>query len=136
MKCVYERVRPLRRLYSTFAGGWPGIGLILMRLVVGFALVSIASSALQNNPDFHITVLSVLLAAAAVFLLIGLFTPIVGTLVAVIESCRLVIISADRLVCLMVATLAAALAMLGPGLWSVDARLFGWKRIEPTHRKR
>ena len=25
----------LRRLYSTFAGGWPGIGLLLMRLVVG-----------------------------------------------------------------------------------------------------
>ena len=25
----------LRRLYSTFAGGWPGIGLLLMRLVIG-----------------------------------------------------------------------------------------------------
>lgn len=23
----------------------------------------------------------------------------------------------------------AAIAMLGPGAWSVDARLFGWKRI-------
>jgi putative oxidoreductase len=126
----------LRRLYSTFAGGLPGTGLILMRLVVGIALASSAGSALQSNPAIPTTVLSALLAAAAILLLIGLFTPIVGTLVAVIESCRLVTISTDRLVYLLVATFGAALAMLGPGLWSVDARLFGWKRIEPTRRKR
>jgi hypothetical protein len=131
-----EEVRPLRRLYSTFAGGWPGVGLIIMRLVVGFALVSSAGSALLSSPAIPMTILSVLLAAAAVLLMIGLFTPIAGTLVALIESCKLVIVPADRLVHLLVATFGAALAMLGPGLWSIDAHLFGWKRIEPTPRKR
>lgn len=126
----------MRRLYSTFAGGWPGFGLILMRLVVGFALVSSAGSAMLSSPAIPMTIFCVLLAAAAILLIIGLFTPIVGTLVALIESCRLVTIPADRLVYLLEATLGAALAMLGPGLWSVDARLFGWKRIEPTPRKR
>jgi hypothetical protein len=37
---------------------------------------------------------------------------------------------------IMLATLGAALSMLVPGTWSVDARLFGWKRIEPSPRKR
>jgi putative oxidoreductase len=125
----------LRRLYSTFAGGWPGIGLILMRLVVGFALVSSAGSALLSSPAIPVTVLSVLLVAAAILLIIGLFSPIVGTVVALIETCRFVTIPEDRLVYLLVATFGAALAMLGPGLWSIDARLFGWKRIEPSPRK-
>ena len=126
----------MRRLYSTFAGGWPGLGLILMRLVVGLAIASSAGSALLNSPAIPMTVVSVLLATAAILLIIGLFTPIVGAVVALIESCRLLLIPADRLVYLLVATFGAALAMLGPGLWSIDARLFGWKRIEPTPRKR
>ena len=126
----------MRRLYSTFAGGWPGVGLILMRLIVGFALVSGAGSVLLSSPAFPVTILSVLLAALAILLMIGLFTPIVGTIVALIETCRVVTMPEERLVYLLVATLCAALAMLGPGLWSVDARLFGWKRIESTPRKR
>ena len=126
----------MRRLYSTFAGGWPGIGLILMRLVVGLALVSSAGSALLSRPAIPMTILAVLLSAAAILLIIGLYTPIVGTLVAVIEGCRVVIIPVDRLLYLLLATIAVALAMLGPGLWSIDARLFGWKRIEPLPRNR
>ena len=125
----------MRRLYSTFAGGWPGIGLILMRLVVGFALASSAGSALLGGPAIPMTFLSVIMGTAAILLVIGLYTPIVGTLVAIIECGRLVTVPADRLVYLLVATLGAALAMLGPGLWSIDARLFGWKRIEPSPRK-
>jgi len=129
-------VRPLRRLYSTFAGGWPGIGLILMRLAVGIALVVSAGSTLRSHPLAPMAIVSTLLAGAAILLIVGLYTPIVGTLTALLESYRLVAISADWLVSLLIAASCAALAMLGPGLWSVDARLFGWKRIEPSPRKR
>jgi len=105
-----------------------------MRLAVGLALVSSAHSVQLNQSAFSMTLTSVLLGIAAVLLILGLYTPIVGTLVALFESCRIIAIPANRLMYLLVAMIAAALAMLGPGLWSVDARLFGWKRIEPSTR--
>ena len=107
-----------------------------MRLVVGVVLVDSAASIVLSNPPAALAIVSVLLAGAGIFLIVGLFTPIVGTLVALAEICCLFASPAQRLVYLLVATFGAALAMLGPGLWSVDARLFGWKRIEPTPRKR
>lgn len=129
-------MRQLRRLYSTFAGGWPGTGLVLMRAVVGFALAADAASALRSSPPLDIAITSILLAGAGALLIVGFCTPIMGTLVAVIEISRFAIMPADKLACVLLATLAASLAMLGPGVWSIDARLFGWKRIEPSPRKR
>ena len=126
----------MRRLYSSFAGGWPGVGLILMRLSAAVALIGSAGSHLFSGPPTLMAILSVLLASAGILLTIGLCTPIVGTLVALIEGCGVVARPADWLMYLLVATLGAALAMLGPGLWSIDARLFGWKRIETSPRKR
>ena len=126
----------MRRLYSSFAGGWPGTGLILMRVAAGFALGRYAGSALLGSPALDIVIASVFLAGAGFLLVLGLFTPIVGTLVALVEICRVAAVPADKLAGLLLATLAASLAMLGPGRWSVDARLFGWKRIEPSPRKR
>lgn len=129
-------MRPLRRLYSTFAGGWPGLGLILMRFSLGAVLASSAACVDLNNLAVPMTIFCGLGAIAAIFLIVGLYTPIVGMLVAIVEGCRAVTVPPDRLVCFLLATFSAALAMLGPGFWSIDARLFGWKRIEPSPRKR
>ena len=68
-------------------------------------------------------------------LISGLWTPLVGTLVGVTEVWQILTVPGDRWVPLLLATIACALAMLGPGLWSVDARLFGWKRVEAPPRK-
>ena len=73
-------------------------------------------------------------AATAVLILVGLWTPVAGTLMAVAELCLAISHPADPWMHIRLGTLGAALAMLGPGAWSVDARLFGRKRIEIPQR--
>jgi len=125
----------MRRLFSTFAHGWPGAGLLLMRVVLGIALIARSATRLWGDPPMLLTVLSVLLIGAGLLLLAGLWTPIAGTLVAAIEAWKIFLLPQDLWVYILLGTLGAALAMLGPGGWSVDARLFGWKRVELPDRK-
>jgi putative oxidoreductase len=83
----------------------------------------------------NVTILAVLSMGVGILLIAGLWTPIVGTSAALIEIWKMFMLPGDKWVWLLLATAGAALAMLGPGLWSVDARLFGWKRIEAPPRK-
>jgi hypothetical protein len=125
----------VRRLYSTFAGGWPGIGLLVMRLVVGSVLLVGTGPTLWSAPPLHLTLTSASLALSGLLLVAGLWTPVAGAVVAVIEISQIFRVDEHPMVGLLAGTIAAGLAMLGPGRWSVDARLFGWKRIDaPVHK--
>jgi len=107
-----------------------------MRVVVGSALVVRASLRLWSDPPpMIVTIPAVLLMAAGILLIAGLWTPIVGTSIALIEIWKMFVLPGDKWVWLLLGTAGAALAMLGPGLFSIDARLFGWKRIEAPPRK-
>lgn len=106
-----------------------------MRLVAGSALIVRASLVLWGAPPINTMVMSAFLGGFGVLLIAGLWTPIVGALVAFLEAWQIVTIAGDRWVHLLLGTIGGALAMLGPGLWSIDARLFGWRRVEPPPRK-
>jgi uncharacterized membrane protein YphA (DoxX/SURF4 family) len=105
-----------------------------MRLSAGMSLVVQAFSELLVGPPLEAVLFQASSAGLGILLIAGLWTPVVGTLVAV-EAVWSFLSSGHSWRWIMLATLGAALALIGPGAWSVDARLFGWKRLEIRDRK-
>jgi putative oxidoreductase len=128
----------LQRLFSTFADGWPGIGLLLLRLLTATALIYFGIAGVLASPPPATVVLQIVVIGAGLLLLVGLWTPVAGTLAAIakvsIALSRFFSHSGDPWIPLAMAVLGATLAMVGPGAWSVDARLFGRKRIDFPER--
>lgn len=100
-----------------------------MRLAAGGAFLFHGVAGLAAAPAPASAALYLLCTVLGAFLLVGLWTPIVGALAAIGATARGIFHTADLGLGLLLATLAAALALLGPGAWSVDARLFGWRRL-------
>jgi len=90
--------------------------------------------ALLAGPPLGAVLFQALSIGLGLFLLAGLWTPVAGTLVAA-EALWNVFSSGHPWCWIMLATLGAGLALIGPGTWSIDARLFGWRRLEIRDRK-
>ena len=125
----------LRRLFSTFAPGWPGAGLLLMRLVAGVSLIAHGLMKMRTGPAIEPMILGAFVLALGMILLAGLWTLVAGSAVAVLGIWNSLSQPGDPWGCIFLATIGAGLALLGPGAWSVDARLFGWKRIDVGDRR-
>jgi putative oxidoreductase len=118
----------LQRLFSTFADGWPGLGLLIQRLLTGIALIH-NGIARQGTPAAGLMIPEITGASLGLFLLAGLWTPVIGALIAAVELWIVFAGASDSWTSVMLATLGGTLAMIGPGAWSIDARLFGRKHL-------
>jgi putative oxidoreductase len=119
----------LQRLFTTFADGWPGLGLLIQRLVTGFTLLYYGTAVLTKNHPHGMVVPEIIGAVLGLFILAGLWTPVAGALVATVEAWIALAGRGDARIAIVLAVLGGTLAMIGPGAWSIDARLFGRKYI-------
>jgi putative oxidoreductase len=118
----------VQRLFSTFPDAWPGLGLVILRLATGFALAVATHDTENLAPAVHVLE-RCLVDSTVVLLWIGLWTPFAAIIATALQIASIAIAQRIDPSSAVAAALGLSLAMLGPGAWSLDARLFGRKRI-------
>jgi uncharacterized membrane protein YphA (DoxX/SURF4 family) len=130
----------LQRAFSGFPTGYPGLALLLLRLVVGGA-ASLQAWLLitANHGAVNSSVVVALLAfVVGLALIVGFMTPIAsvllsaGGLLLMIDSGvpGHLLLFESGMARLEFIVMSAALISLGPGAFSLDARLYGRREIE------
>jgi putative oxidoreductase len=134
------RSNGLQRLFSAFPNGWPGLGLLLLRVVAGVTAAAQGGSHLATVA--HLTpgpcIIAGLAIASGVAVLVGFLTPL--TAVALSLSIPLFWFPSpaaglflDKIAALFIIAAAIAIALLGPGAFSVDALIFGRREVLIPH---
>jgi uncharacterized membrane protein YphA (DoxX/SURF4 family) len=138
------------KLYSRFPAGRVGLALLLLRLVDGLGLmgegIRLFTPAGISSEQTSVLLLGVVLMASAIMLILGLRTGLaasaaafctIGT--AAYDSRHVNWLSTDLdawlVLFALVFVLSSSLALLGPGAYSLDARLSGWRMIRLASRK-
>ena len=138
------------RLYSQFPAGSVGLALFLLRLADGFGLASegihLFTPAGTTPETTSAVLLGLALVASAIMLILGLRTTLAGSAAAVCTTgsawygIHHVNLSGSDVYAwfflfALVFVLSSSLALTGPGGYSLDARLSGWRRIRLSSGK-
>jgi putative oxidoreductase len=118
----------VQRLFSTFPNSWPGLGLLILRFATGLSLAAAAHVA-GDLADTASALARYVVVGVAVLIWIGLWTPLAAVAAAAIQVIVIILGHQFNWSLPVFVALDLSLAMLGPGAWSFDARLFGRKRL-------
>ena len=103
----------------------------MLRVLAGSALVHCGIAAMTAESHTTTFALQIIGAALGLLILGGLWTPVVGLLTGIVEAWIALSHSGTQPLAIVLAILAISLAMIGPGAWSIDARLYGRKQLLP-----
>ena len=120
----------MQRLFSAFPNAWPGTGLLLLRMAAGLPAIADGARAVAGGFGSPTAWLHILELAGGTLLFLGLWTPLGGALQAGVLGWLAFRHGALNTAAPIIAVVGVSLAMLGPGAWSIDARLYGRKRID------
>ena len=107
-----------------FPQGGPGVGLLFLRLAVAAMLAFNVTHRFEFSPSLRWMVIS-LIALTAFSLCLGFLTPVLSVAATLIAVANLFLGQPINLVYVLRILTSAALFFLGPGAYSIDARLFG-----------
>jgi hypothetical protein len=126
---------PLQKTFTSFPSGSVGAALLVLRSVVGSIALGDAALAIGAGLSPVSFFMAMPAVIASLMLLPGFMVPVASALLA-IEGAALLCFGASPLVLLdsrialfEFVVMAAALAVLGPGAASFDARLFGRREV-------
>lgn len=129
----------VHRLFSDFPLALPGLGLLLLRVVLAVFLLMEGAARTTGAFDASASnagriAYGVALIVLGIPVALGFLTPIVHVMVAVVESAAIVVglalLTDGRWqIAVLEIVIALALAMIGPGAYSLDSRLFGRREI-------
>ena len=115
----------MRGFSSSFPRGSAGVGLLLLRMAVGLQLLMEGRCSGAMPWWLALAELMLVLTLAA-----GVLTPVAALLAASYQVACLLHADWPHAAALMIATVTAiALVLLGAGAYSVDARIFGRRRL-------
>ena len=119
----------MQRLFSTFPNSAPGAGLLLLRFCGGGQLMLEGLQYVSSHATWIAHVLGVAQLLTGSLLILGWWTPAAGVCAALLGIA--VALSDNRWeLHIAQAALGLGLVALGPGAWSIDARLYGRKHID------
>jgi hypothetical protein len=114
----------MQRLLGTFPNRSAGLALLILRLAVAAALVS--GARLCPSPEME--VLLALSRIAAILIIVGWYTPL-AAVGAVLVSLYPLWVCREPWVNALTIAILIAIGLLGAGAYSVDARLYGRRRL-------
>jgi putative oxidoreductase len=103
---------------------------LLLRIVSGGLLIMDGVENWRPGQPLGSPMVGLFAILDGALLVAGLWTPIAGPLAIVLSTWGILVQHQDPRFAVLLAAVGATLGLVGPGALSLDARLFGWKRID------